>query len=116
MFEIMRKNLFGSKPGWLKDVEKNGQPAKALVLADPQDYFKGTGGYQGSDVWLDLEVRVEPSLEAPFEAKMKCKLSQIIGGMIKAGLRVNVKYDPEKKDRVLLTDDVNALLQYRLRK
>ncbi len=116
MLEIMGKNIFGSKPGWLKQVEKNGQPAKAVVLADPKDYFKGTGGYQGADVWMDLAVRVEPGLEAPFEAKMKCQLSQIIGGMIKAGLRVNVKYDPGKKDRVLLVDDVNALLQYRVRK
>ena len=116
MLEIMGKNIFGSKPGWVKQVEKSGQPAKAVILVNPKDYFKGVAGYQGADVWLDLAVRVEPTLEAPFEVKMKCQLSQILGGMLEAGMRVNAKYDPKKKERVLLVDDVNALLQYRVKK
>ena len=116
MFEIMRKNIFGSKPGWLKEVQKKGQPAKAVLLADPKDYFKNVAGYQGADVWMDIQVRVEPSLAAPFEAAMKCQLSQILGGMLEAGMTVNVKYDPAHTDRVYLVDDVNALLQWRIKK
>jgi hypothetical protein len=116
MLEILAKNVFGSRPGWLKKVAKDGQPAKALVLENPKDYFKGIGKYEGADVWLDLAVRVEPSLEAPFEARMKCQLSQILGGLLEANMRVNVKYDRRHNDRVLLVDDINALLQYRIKK
>jgi hypothetical protein len=116
MLEILGKNILGSQPGWRKHVEQNGQPAKAVVLANPRDYFKGIPKYEGADVWMDIPVRVEPSLEASFEAKMKCQLSQILGGMLEANMQVNVKYDPEKKERVLLVDDVNALLQSRIKK
>jgi hypothetical protein len=116
MLEIFVKNVFGSRPAWLKDVEKNGQPATAVILADPKDYFKDAPKYEGADVWLDLQVRLEPPLEAPFEGRMKCLLSQILGGMLEAGMRVNAKYDPAHKDRLLLVDDITRLLQYRVKK
>jgi len=116
MLELLAKNVFGSRPSWAKKVAKEGQPATALVLENPKNYFKGIPKYEGADIWLDLAVRVEPSLEAPLEARMKCQLSQVLGSLLEADMRVNVKYDRQHKDRVLLVDDINALLQYRIKK
>jgi len=111
----MFKVMFGPTPGWIKDVEKNGRPGKALVMSDPKDLLKGMGGYQGRDGWVDVRAQVETVVDGQFEAKVQCCLSTALGGMLEPGLRVNVKYDPKHKERVLLTDDVNTLLSYRLK-
>jgi hypothetical protein len=111
----MFKMIFSPTPGWIKDVEKNGTPAYAVVLSDPQGILKGVAGYQGRDGWIDVLAQIHPSVEAEFEAKMKCRLSQALGGMLEPGMKVNVKYDPKDKKRVLLVDDVNKLLSYRLK-
>jgi hypothetical protein len=112
----MFKMMITPTPSWAKDVEKNGKPAIAEVLSNPQDIMKGIGGYQGRDGWIDVEVNIRPSDEAEFEGKMKCRFSQAIGGMLATGMKVNVKYDLKDKKRILLVDDVNKLLSYRLKK
>jgi len=112
----MLKMMITPTPSWVKDVEKNGKLAIAQVLSNPQDIMKGIGGYQGRDGWIDVEVKIHPSDEAEFEGKMKCRFSQAIGGMLTAGIKVNGKYDPKDKKRILLVDDVNKLLSYRLKK
>ena len=112
----MFKMIFGLTPGWIKNVEKNGKTAVAVVISDPQEVLKGVAGYQGKDGWIDVQARGEPADDAPFEAGMKCKLSQAIFGMLAIGMKVNVRYDPQDKKRVLLVDDANTLLNYRLRK
>lgn len=71
------KLLFGLTPHWIKEVEKNGKDAKALVLSDPKDVLKGVAGYQGRDAWIDVKVEVQPWDEPRFEAKMQSKLSQL---------------------------------------
>jgi hypothetical protein len=111
----MFKVIFGPTPGWIKDVEKNGTPARAVVLSDPKELIRGVAGYQGRDGWIDVRVRIEEAVGAPFEAKMQCRLMTALGGMLEPGMRVNTKYDPRHKDRVLLADDVNSLLSYRLK-
>jgi hypothetical protein len=101
------------QPGWIKQVQKSGRQASAIALAGGQDYLKGIGGYEGADLWLDLPVRVEPEGEQPFEAKMKCRLSQSL--VVEAGMKVPVRYDPSRRTRVVLLGDVQTLLESRLK-
>ena len=111
----MLKMMFSPTPGWIKDVEKNGNPAQAVVLSNPQDLVKGIGGYQGRDGWIDVQVEVHPATGAVYQAKMKCRFSTALGGMLAPGLKVNVGMDPRDPSHVLLVDDVNKLLSYRLK-
>jgi hypothetical protein len=112
----MLKMMFTPAPGWKKDVETNGKQARAAVISDPRELIKGIGGYQGRDGWLDVEVEVKPNDEVPFHGKMKCLFSTAIGGMLAPGLSVNVRYDGRDKRKIILMDDVNTLLGYRVRK
>jgi len=112
----MLKMMLSPAPSWKKDVEKNGKQAQAIVISDPRDLVKGIGGYQGRDGWLDVEVDVKPDNEASFRGKMKCLFSTAIGGMLAPGLNVNVRYDEKDNRKILLMDDFNKLLSYRVRK
>ena len=112
----MFKGMFSITPGWLKDIQTNGRPAKAIIISDPKDNLKGVKGYEGRDMWLEVTARIESEGAAPFEAKMKCQLTQIVFGMLEKGMTVNAKYDPAHTDRVVLVDDQHTLLQYRVRK
>lgn len=109
--------MFRPTPGWVKQVQAHGRPAAAVVLADPQEVadLQRGGGYEGRDGWIDVAARVQPADEPPFEAAMKCRLSQALFGMLAAGMTVNVRYDPQDRSRVLLVDDVNTLLSYRVK-
>ena len=111
----MFKMIFTPSPGWLKNVEKSGKQAQALVISDPKSILKGVAGYQGKDGWIDLEVEGHPADEAPFRAKMKARFSPVLGGMLEPAMHVNVKYDGADRQRVMLVDDVNKLLSYRLK-
>ena len=46
-------------PRWIGRVQRNGHQASAVVLAGFKEYIAGIGGYQGSDLWIDLPVRVD---------------------------------------------------------
>ena len=115
-FFKLLKLTFGWGPRWIKQVEKDGREAKAEVLANPADLFKGLGGYEGEDKWIEFRGRVEPADGAPYEAEIKCRLSHAFGGHMTPGLRVNVKYDPSDRSRVVLVDDVVTLIKYRVKK
>jgi hypothetical protein len=106
----------GGKPRWVNDVEKNGLAAKAVILSDPRQLIKDIGGYEGDDKWIDVQISVQPANEPAYEAAMKCKLSQATFGLLEPGITVNIKYDAKDKTRVLLVDDVNTLLQARVKK
>ncbi len=112
----MFKAFFSIPPGWIKDVQKNGKATKAVVVSSPKDNMKGVQGYEGRDLRLEVVRRIEPADEAPFEAKMKCQLTRITFGMLESGMTVNAKYDPAHKERVVLADDPQTLLQYRVKK
>jgi hypothetical protein len=93
--------------GWVKRVTQSGMDAKAVVLEN--NYLKGIGGYQGGDQWLELPVRVQPASEPAYEAKMKCKLTQIM--LLHAGSEVPVRYDPTDKNKVVLIGDAISILK-----
>jgi hypothetical protein len=112
----MFKSMFSLTLGWIKDIQTNGKAAKAVIISNPKGNMNSVKGYKGRDMWLEVVARVEPVDEAPFEAKMKCQLSQIAFGMLEAGMMVNAKCDPNHKDRVVLVDDQQTLLQYRVKK
>jgi len=116
MFKLF-KSVFSLEPGWAKSVIANGLPAQATIITpDPQTIVKGIGGYEGRDGWTDLQVTVYSANEPPYEAKMICKLSQVVFGMLAGNQTVNVKIDPKDKAHVILSDDVHTLLQARVKK
>jgi hypothetical protein len=57
---------------------------------------------------IELAVRVEPTTEPAFEAKLKVGLAQSY--LLKAGVKVQVKYDPAKHQQVEFDDDNQAVL------
>jgi hypothetical protein len=95
---------------WIGRVQRNGRQTSAVVL-EFQDYMAGIGHYEGSDLWIDLPVRVDAERDGEFEARMKCRLSQSY--VLKEGMSVTVKYDPADKRRVVLMDDVTTILNRR---
>jgi hypothetical protein len=110
----LMKMVFRPKPGWIKRTEKDGTPATADLVGDPQAILKGIGGYQGKDGWVDVDARIQPSGDAPYEAKVTARLSQVVFGLLEAGQTVNVKIDPRSAEHVLLVDDVDTLLKRRV--
>jgi hypothetical protein len=54
-------------------------------------------------------VRVLPENESPYEAKMKVSLLRAY--LLKPGVRVLVKYDPAKKEQVIMDDEAQAILE-----
>jgi hypothetical protein len=111
----MMKMVLTPTPRWIKGVVKNGSPATAVVLSDPQDVMKGVAGYQGKDGFVDVDGDVLTEVGEEYKAKVKCRLSQILGGMLERGMKVNVRYDPDDKARVVLTDDITTLLSHRVK-
>lgn len=111
----MLKISLSPTPRWIRDVEQNGEPALATVLTDPKEIIEGVAGYRGKDGWTDFKADVLPEVGERFAATTKCRLSQALGGMMEPGMKVNVRYDPEDRERVVLVDDVQTLLNYRLK-
>lgn len=65
--------------------------------------------YSGREVCIDVAVRVQPDHEVPYETKMKVSLLKAY--LLKPGVRVLVKYDPGKKEQVILDDEAPAILE-----
>jgi len=112
--------MFRMTPGWVKEVARNGKSASATVLSDPKTILQGVAGYQGKDGWIEVRTEVHPAEEtsfpteeASFPANMTYRLSQALGGLLEPRVKVNVRYDPKNKKRVLPTDDFNTLLRAR---
>ncbi len=64
--------------------------------------------YEGAEPVLEVAVRVQPETAPAFEAKMKVGLTHAY--LLKAGVRVQVKYDPAKPQQVTFDDDNQAVL------
>ena len=64
--------------------------------------------YRGAEPMVEVRVRVQPATEPPFEARMKAGISKAF--LLKSGVRVQVKYEPAKKQQVTLDDDAPAIL------
>lgn len=65
--------------------------------------------YSGPEVFIDVDVRVLPENEPPFEAKMKTSLLKAY--LLKPGIRVRVNFDPSKKEQVILDDEPAQILE-----
>jgi hypothetical protein len=65
--------------------------------------------YRGSAPILEIAVRVQPENEPPFEAKLKVVINMM--NLLNLGVRVQVKYDPVKKQEVTLDDDIQTILK-----
>lgn len=65
--------------------------------------------YAGREVFIDVAVRVQSEDEPPFETRMKVSLLKAY--LLKPGVRVNVKYDPAKKEQVTMEDEPAAILE-----
>jgi hypothetical protein len=87
-------------PPWLKSVLKDGRSADAYLLSGFQEFVSGVGGYEGSELWIELPVRVEPQGTEAFEAQMKCRLSP--AWVLEKGRSVSVRYDPKNRRRVMM--------------
>lgn len=111
----MLKMTLTPTPRWIKKVEANGEPASATVLSDPKEVIEDVAGYRGKDGWIDFKADVLTEEGEQFAAMAKCRLSQALGGMMEPGMKVNVRYDPKDKKRVVLVDDVQTLLNYRIK-
>jgi len=64
--------------------------------------------YSGREVFIDVAVRVQPD-EPPYEAKMKVGLLKAY--LLTPGVRVRVKYDPAKKEQVIMDDEAPEILE-----
>jgi hypothetical protein len=109
----MLKMSLTPTPMWIKKIERDGKPASATVLSDPKQIIEGIGGYQGKDGWIDFQAELLTEDGEQFQAKAKCRLSQSFG--MEPGMKVNVRYDPNDRKHVVLVDDVQTLLNYRLK-
>ena len=97
--------LFGKKPASVQAFAvtlENGREVANLEMKK----LKYQREYQNEPL-IDIAVRVEPLNEPPFEAKMKAGLTKTY--LLIAGVRVQVKYDPAKKQQVSLDDDIPAI-------
>jgi hypothetical protein len=107
----MARNFLGLTAGWIKKVERDGSPAIAIILSDPQEVTQRVGNYEGPDAWVDIRARVEAPGTTPFEGALKARLSQV--AVVRPGLRVNVKYDLKDPRRAVLVDDIPTILRNR---
>jgi N-methylhydantoinase B/oxoprolinase/acetone carboxylase alpha subunit len=58
---------------------------------------------------MEIAVRVQPENEPPFEVKMKAGISKTY--LLMPGVRVQVQYDPAKKQQVVLDDQTQEILK-----
>lgn len=91
-----------ASPSWAKQVEAQGKQAPATILS-----VKDTGVVINNTVAVvNLQLRVEPPNEAPFEVSQEKEISMITGlGGYAVGAHLTVKYDPDRKDHLILLDD-----------
>src|SRR5690349_12949614 len=98
--------LFGKKQslGSLAEILEDGREIMNTEMKKPK-----YNNYSGPEVFVHVAVRVQPDHETPFEARMKVGLLKAY--LLKPGVRVLVKYDPAKKERVSMDDDIPAILE-----
>lgn len=97
--------LFGKKQTIqaLAEVLEDGREKMNTEMKRPK-----FNNYSGPEVFLNVAVRVQPQNEPPYEAQMKVGLLNMY--LLKQGVVVRVKYDPNKPEQVEYDDDVQAIL------
>jgi hypothetical protein len=98
--------LFGKKPASAQAFAVTLENGRDVANREMQK-LKYNREYQNEPVF-DIAVRVEPANEAPFESIMKAGLTKTY--VLITGVRVQVKYDPAKKQQVTIDDEVPAIL------
>jgi len=98
--------LFGKKQSVqsLAEVLEDGREIMNVEMKKPK-----YNNYAGREVFIDVAVRVEPANESPYEARMKVSLLKAY--LLKPGVRVLVKYDPAKKEQVVMDDEAAQILE-----
>jgi hypothetical protein len=98
--------LFGKKQSVqsLAEVLEDGREIMNKEMKKPK-----YNNYAGPEVFIDVSVRVQPDNEPSFESKMKVSLLRAY--LVKPGVRVQVKYDPSKKEQVFMDDEAPAILE-----
>jgi hypothetical protein len=98
--------LFGKKQGIqsLAEVLEDGRELMNTEMKKPK-----YNNYAGREVFIDVAVRVEPANEASYGARMKVSLLKAY--LLKPGVRVLVKYDPAKKEQVVMDDEAAQILE-----
>ena len=98
--------LFGKKQSVqsLAEVLEDGREIMNTEMKKPK-----YNNYSGREVFIDVAVRVQPDNEAPYEAKMKVSLLRAY--LLKPSVRVLVKYDPAKKEQVIMDDEATQILE-----
>jgi hypothetical protein len=98
-------NLFGKKKTVqaLAEVLEDGRAIMNAEMKKPK-----YNEYAGAEPMLEIGVRVQPQNEPAFEAKMKTGLTHSY--LLKPGVRVQVKYEPDKKQQVTFDDEAQAIL------
>jgi hypothetical protein len=98
--------LFGKKQSVqsLAEVLEDGREIMNAEMKKPK-----YNNYAGREVFIDVAVRVEPDSEPSYEARMKASLLKAY--LLKPGVRVRVKYDPAKKEQVVIDDEAAQILE-----
>ncbi len=98
--------LFGKKQNVkaLAEVLEDGREKMNAEMTKPK-----YNNYSGREVFIDIEVHVQPDNEPSFGSKMKASLLKAY--LLKPGVRVLVKYDPAKKEQVIMDDEPTAILE-----
>ena len=98
--------LFGKKQivHSLAEVLEDGREIMNAEMKKPK-----YNNYSGREVFIEVAARIQPENEPPFEAKMKVSLLKAY--LLKPGVRVQVKYDPMKKEQVTMDDEAPAILE-----
>lgn len=104
-----------------KRLEENGRRAPATVVSIAERGMAVTNGAEGvisnTELLLKTTLRVEPPGESAFEVTKRIRYPQL--SVPAAGMRVNVLYDPDDHDEVIIdssaagagpVQDVGALL------
>jgi hypothetical protein len=98
--------LFGKKQsvGALAEVLEDGRAIMNAEMKKPK-----YNNYSGHEVFIEVAVRVRPAGDPYFESKMKVSLLKAY--LLKPGLRVRVRYDPAKKEQVIMDDEPAQILE-----
>ena len=99
-----------ASPRWVEQVKADGKQASATILS-----VKDTGMVINNTVAVvKLQLRVEPPNEAPFEVSQEKEISMITGlGGYSAGAHLEVKYDPDNKNHVVILSGSDSTSDHR---
>lgn len=102
---------FNGVPSWVAKVRAEGKQAPATILS-----VKETGMIINRTIdVVKVQLLVEPSGEPPFEVKQERRISLFSGfGGLREGAHVQVKYDPNNKQHVVIMDDADSPLNFAL--